>query len=451
MKRRFCLLVLLIWALTPALDASAAPNGARQPNIILIFCDDLGYGDLGVHWQDARARAGKPAFDTPHIDTLAGQGVQMRHTYCPAPVCAPSRASLLLGVTQGHANVRDNQFDKALEDNHTLGSVMRDAGYATAAFGKWGLQGKDPGDFPNKFEAHPMNRGFDYYFGYIRHRDGHMHYPKEDRKECYDGAVNISDKLDLCFTPDLFTARAKKWIVDQVKQDKDKPFFVYLAHDTPHAILQNPPSPYPAGGGLNGGVQWTGKPGKMINTAHGEKDKWMHPDYAKTDWPDVFKRYANLVRRIDDTVGDVMQLLEDLGIDDNTLVIFTSDNGPSLESYLRNKPFRPTFFEGYGPFDGVKRDLWEGGIRLGAIARWPNRIPAGRISNEPSTFADFMATFCDAAGVPTPARSDGVSMLPSMTGQGEQRPANIYIEYFNKGKTPGYDAFEKSHAGRQRG
>lgn len=454
MNRRPRPLVLLLCLL--ALGVSSHDAGAqtdeRPPNIVLILCDDLGYGDVGVFWQNHRAKAGQPAIDTPQIDAMAKQGVQMRGTYCPAPVCAPSRASLLLGVTQGHANVRDNQFDKALEDNHTLASVLKQHGYATAAFGKWGLQGKGPADdLPNKFQAHPMNRGFDDYFGYIRHRDGHRHYPKEDKKECYDGAVDVSDKLDLCYTTDLFTARAKKWIVDQVNADKDKPFFVFLAFDTPHAIIQNPPCAFPKGGGLDGGVQWTGKPGAMINTAKGKYDGWMHPDYAKTDWPVQYKMYANMVRRIDDNVGDVLQLLRDLDLDDNTLVIFTSDNGPSKESYLRGKPFDPPFFEGFGPFDGIKRDLWEGGVRPGAIARWPGTIPAGRISDEPSTFADFMATFCDAADAPLPARSDGVSMLPAMTGKGEQQPANVYIEYFNNGRTPGYDKFEKAHRGRKRG
>ena len=447
MLRSLCLILLAMILVLPVFFVSAQ----KQPNIILIFCDDLGFGDLGAHWQIQRAKNGKPAIRTPQIDAMAKQGVQMRHTYCPAPVCAPSRASLLLGVTQGHANVRNNQFDKALEDNHTLASVLGQAGYATAAFGKWGLQGKPAEGIVNKFPAHPMNRGFDTFFGYMRHKDGHRHYPKEDKKECYDGNKDISQNLDLCYTTDLFTARAKKWIVDQVKADKDEPFFVYLAHDTPHAILQNPPSAYPEGGGLNGGVQWLGKPGKMINTATGKYDGWMHPNYAKTDWPDQYKRYANSVQRIDDTVGDLLQLLRDLKIDDNTLVIFTSDNGPSKESYLEGKDYNPSFFEGFGPFDGIKRDLWEGGIRPGMIARWPGAIPEGRINREPSTFADVMATFCAVANTPVPARSDGVSMLPAMTGRGEQQTANVYIEYLNNGRTPNYGKFEKHHAGRKRG
>ncbi|XAL99597.1 sulfatase-like hydrolase/transferase [Phycisphaeraceae bacterium D3-23] len=446
------LLSLLILTYTLCLGCLTAPAQAqdRPPNIILIFCDDLGYGDIGVFWQNDRALAGQPAHATPHIDRMAEQGVQMAHAYCPAPVCAPSRASLMLGVTQGHANVRDNQFDKALEDNHTLASVLGEAGYATAAFGKWGLQGNAGPNIENGFVAHPMNRGFDYFLGYMRHRDGHRHYPLEDGKELYDGDTNIADQLALCYTTDLFTARSKKWIVDHVEATPGEPFFVYLAYDTPHAILQNPPCAYPDGGGLDGGAQWLGEPGTMINTATGDYDAWVHPDYTDQDWPEQYIRYANGVRRIDDSVGDILRLLEDLDIDDNTLVIFTTDNGPSAESYLQGKPYSPEFFHSYGPFDGIKRDLWEGGIRTGAIAQWAGTIPAGTVSATPLTFADFLATFTDAAGVPVPARSDGVSLLPAMTAHGEQAPANIYIEYANNGRTPGYRDFESSHAGRRR-
>lgn len=449
---RLVLAVFLVAGL--GLSAQAQPaeaQPAERPNIIFIFCDDLGYGDVGVLWQNQRREAGKPAQQTPHIDRLAAEGVTLPHTYCPAPVCAPSRASLMLGVTQGHSNVRNNQFDKALEDNHTLASVLGQAGYATAAFGKWGLQGKQSADEPHGFPAHPMNRGFDYYFGYIRHKDGHMHYPKEDGKELYDADTDVADQLDLCYTTDLFTARAKKWIIDQHAQDADQPFFVYLAYDTPHAILQNPPCPYPQGGGLKGGVQWTGERGRMINTARGTYDGWVHPDYADTGWPDQYIRWANSVRRIDDGVGDLAKLLKDLDIDRDTLIVFTTDNGPTNASYLQGKPFSPEFFEGFGPFDGIKRDLWEGGIRVGSIANWPGIIPAGRESGFAFTLADYLATFADLAGVPAPARADGVSIVPAMTGRGEQQPTNIYIEYQNNGKTPNYDAFEDDHANRKRG
>ena len=449
--RKFFTFRLLALVLVFMVAPHVADAQERQPNIIVIFCDDLGYGDIGVFWQNGRAAEGLAAHATPEIDAMAAQGVQMLHTYCPAPVCAPSRASLMLGVTQGHANVRNNQFDKALEDNHTLASVLGEAGYATAAFGKWGLQGQAQQDLENIFPAHPMDRGFDYFLGYMRHRDGHRHYPMEDGKELYDGNTNIADGLALCYTTDLFTAGSKKWIADHVAADPDQPFFVFLAYDTPHAILQNPPCAYPAGGGLEGGVQWLGERGHMLNSATGDYDGWVHPDYADQDWPEQYIRYANGVRRIDDSVGDVLQLLRDLEIDDNTLVIFTTDNGPSKESYLQGMGYSPEFFHSFGPFDGIKRDLWEGGIRTGAIARWPGTIPQDMTSNEPMTFADFMATFADAADVPAPARCDGVSMLPAMTGRGEQQAANIYIEYQVGGRTPGYSGFERGHAGRRRG
>ncbi len=435
----------------------------RQPNIIFVLCDDMGFGDYGVFFQNLRARTknrSEPWHSTPNLDKFAAQGAQLPNHYCPAPVCAPSRASFLLGVTQGHANVRDNQFDKALENNHTVASVLKAGGYTTCAIGKWGLQGQKTGD--GDWRAHPQNRGFDNYFGYIRHQDGHFHYPKEDGREVYDGHNEISQELDKCYTTDLFTARAKKWIADERAQTPDKPFFLYLAYDTPHAKLQLPPGPYPKGGGLKGGVQWTGKGGQMINTATGAPDSYYHPDYARATWdddknpatpevawPDVYKRYATDVRRIDDGLGDLMQQLKDLKIDNNTLVVFTTDNGPSRESYLP-EDYEPDFFNSFGPFDGIKRDVWEGGIRVGALARWPAKIPAGRISNTPSGFWDWLATFSAAANLPVPARSDGVSLLPSLTGRGAQKNSTVYIEYFEGGKTPAYADFLPKHRNRAR-
>jgi len=242
----------------------------EKPNIIFILTDDLGYGDLGVFFQNQRAKEeGKAATFTPELDKLASEGVQLLDQYCAAPICAPSRGSLLSGRSQGHANVRDTQFDKALADNHTLATVLKTAGYSTAAFGKWGTQGRTE-DVPN-WPAHPNKRGFDYYCGYIRHSDGHEHYPKEGiyrgRKEVYENYIGVTDNLDKCYTGDLWTAAAKRWIVEQKKgEDKNKPFFVYLAYDTPHAALELPTQAYPEGGGLNGGMQWIGEPGHMINT-----------------------------------------------------------------------------------------------------------------------------------------------------------------------------------------
>ena len=485
MKHILTLITALLLALLTTLHAADTLKPTGKPNIILILCDDLGYGDVGVFYQNQRAALkdrSVPFFSTPNIDSLARDGVKLTQHYSGAPVCAPSRASLLTGLTQGHANVRDNQFDKALADTHTLGTVLQKAGYATAAFGKWGLQGKDKkekmrggaeaeesagtgksgGVMPRSWIAYPTKRGFDYYFGYVRHLDGHYHYPKEDKIEVWDNDREVSAGLDLCYTTDLFTARAKRWITEQTAAHSQQPFFIYLAYDTPHAKLQNPPCAYPAGGGLTGGVQWTGQPHAMINTAAGTVDGYMFPDYAKATWdddhnpatpevpwPDVQKRYANDVRRIDFCVGDVLQLLKDLKIDNNTLVVFTSDNGPFQGSLLPENYF-PTFFRGFGPFDGIKRDTWEGGVREPTLARWPGGIPAGREDKEPSGQWNWLATFCDLAGVPVPAASDGVSLVPSLTGQGKQMPGTLYIEYFAKGRTPKYAEFTPAHQGRER-
>ena len=352
-----------------AQEASNTTNTSepQKPNIIFILTDDLGYGDLGVLFQNQLGETkGQPREFTPYLDQMAAEGALMPQQYTSAPVCAPSRASLLLGQSQGHANVRDNQFDKALANNYTLGSVMRKAGYTTAAIGKWGLQGKD--DKKPNWSAHPLNRGFDYYLGYMRHVDGHEHYPKEGvyrgAKEVYENRTEISQGLDKCYTTDLWTAAAKRWIIDYKKEkNSDSPFFMYLAYDTPHAVLELPTQAYPEGGGLHGGIQWTGRPGNMINTASGKVDSWMHPDYANATydddgkkatpqipWPDVYKRYATDTRRIDHAVGDILQLLKDLDIDDNTMVVFTSDNGPSIESYIDGEPIVPTFFKSFRSF-----------------------------------------------------------------------------------------------------
>ncbi len=439
---------------------------AVKPNIIFILVDDLGFGDVGTFFQNGRKAhdPGKPWQATPGLDAMASEGIKLTDHYCPAAVCAPSRASLILGVHQGHANVRDSQFDKALENNHTIATVLKQAGYSTAIFGKWGLQGK--GQNPTMWPAYPTKRGFDYFMGYVRHADGHEHYPKEGphqgKKQIWENNHEISEQLDQCYTADLFAARAKKWILDQHATNAAQPFFIYLAFDTPHAVTELPTQAYPAGSGVKGGLLWLGQPGHMINTASGQIDSWMHPDYAKATfdndgnpatpevpWPNVYKRYATAVRRLDDCVHDVLQLLKDLHLDTNTMVVFSSDNGPSIESYLPQK-FAANFFNSFGPFDGIKRDLWEGGLRVPTIAWWPGHIPPGRTSSQPCQSHDWLATFATLAGMPAPARSDGVSLLPMLTGSGEQRKGTVYSEYFSTGKTPNYQEFAAERRDRVR-
>jgi arylsulfatase A-like enzyme len=341
---------------------------------------------------------------------------------------------------------------------------LQKAGYRTAAIGKWGLQGE--GDGPD-WPAHPLKRGFDYFYGYMHHRDGHEHYPKEaiyrNKAIVWEDYKDATSPLDKCYTGDLWTAAAKKWI--QQEQNNKQPFFLYLAYDLPHAALELPTGPYPQGKGLNGGIQWLGTAAHMINTANGTPDSWIDPLYinatwdhdkspltVEQPWPETYKRYATIVSRLDQYVGDLYALLKELKIDQNTMVVFTSDNGPSNESYLpaSQVPNNPDFFNSFGPFDGIKRDVWEGGVREPTLATWPGRFAAGSKVATPSAFYDWLPTLAEAAGFPAPAFTDGQSMLPLLTGQVKNQNRNVYIEYFEAGKTPAYNDFDSSHRRRVR-
>lgn len=450
------------------LDPADPASRVAQPNILYIFCDDLGYGDLGVLHQNQRLANGQKAHQTPFLDQLAGAGLILDRHYCPAPVCAPSRGSLLTGMHQGHANVRNNQFDKALENNHTLATVLNAAGYRTALIGKYGLQGG--GGTPAAWPAYPTKRGFDEFFGYVRHGDGHTHYPdhvtdSRGTKELYDNNLEISDDLDKCFTPDLFTARAKKLIIEEANDGDQEPFFIYLTYDTPHAALQIPTVEFPgwnsmdpdddSGFGVAGGVQWLGAPGSMINTATGTIDSYRHPAYTGNGWTDVEERFATLVRRMDDCVGDLRKTLKDLGIEDQTLIVFSADNGPHTEDYLTNaqttdgSDYRPTSFQSYGPFEGIKRDCWEGGIRQPTVVCWPGTIAPGGVNEMPAQLHDWLATLSAVAGWTPPARTDGTDLSPTLTGVGTQSTPTTYIEYTNSGSTPTYGDFS-NHGGTTR-
>lgn len=473
--------LMVLCCLLLSREGTAQQTAAKPPNVIFILADDQGYGDLGAFFQNQRIQENghrKPFEISPNLDKLAGAGAMLTQYYVPAPICAPSRASLMLGVSQGHANVRDNEFDKALDDNYTLPGTLRQLGYSTALIGKWGLEGNDKYDLNGYlWPAHPMRRGFDYFFGYMRHSDGHEHYPKEalyrkywaeNSKVVWQDYTNVTANLDKCYTADLWTAAAKHYITAHVRgPEKDKPFFLYLAFETPHAVQELPTGAYPKGGGLHGGMQWLGTPGHFISTASGTPDSYVYPEYAEATydddnnpatpavpWPSTYQRYATANRRIDDAVGDLVQLLRDLKIDDNTIVIYTSDNGPSNESYLpedRFAPNRPTFFSSYGPFEGMKADTWEGGVRLPAIAYWPGHIAPHKKVELPAIAYDWAPTFLDAAGHPAPERMDGVSLLPALTGKGTQQQPTVYVEYKGLGKTPDYKAFSQQHRNRVRG
>lgn len=441
-------------------DYTDHPEPNSGPNIIFIYVDDLGYGDLGNFWQNQIIDDRKMM--TPYLDALANEGAMMTNHYTSAPVCAPARSSVLEGLHQGHATVRDNQFDSPIKEGLTMADMLHKSGYRTLHVGKAGVagtRGKTEPD-PQTLEAHPLKRGFDQFFGYLYHIQGHQHYPQngttQQRAYFTDGYTNILEGTDLTYTTDVFTAKSKQWIMDHKSKRSDQPFFLYLAYDAPHAILQVPTQEYPAGGGVNGGLQWTGssETSPLVNTASGERDSYIHPDYVNKNWSEAEKRHAGMIRRVDNAVGDLVQLLKDLNIDKETLIVFTSDNGPHNESgsggpYAQD----PQFFQSYANLNGIKRDLWEGGIRMPTISRYPGVIPENSVVTFPSGQWDWMATFADLANVAIPAYTDGVSLMPSLTQHDVDWDVNhfIYGEYSVGGKTPSYPDFETSKQGRTRG
>ncbi|MCP4729832.1 MAG: sulfatase-like hydrolase/transferase [Roseibacillus sp.] len=428
----------IISALLFILGVTSLMAQKDKPNIIFILTDDLGYGDVGILFQKQRDGI---QIKTPELDQMAMAGTIMNRHYCPAPICAPSRASLITGMHQGHSNVRNYQFDKAIEDNWNFANTLQKAGYHTIHLGKYGLQGG--GNSPEKWAAYPTKRGFDYFYGYVRHVDGHQHYPAnfwklgdnkshQQKKQVWENNDEVSGGLDKCYTADLWTAKAKQLIMREARENPKRPFFMYLAYDTPHAALQLPTVAYPDGKGVNGGLQWLGKPGRMINTAEGTIDHYRDPHYTGKSLTDVAERFATSITRIDHCVGDILQTLKDLKIDRKTIVIFSSDNGPHSEVYIKGERWNPSVFESAGRFKGSKGSSHEGGLRVPTFAWGPSRIKAGQKSNTPSQFHDWMATFCDYAGVEAPARIDGVSLLPTLHQSGKQRKGVVYVEFNNQ-------------------
>ncbi len=430
----------------------------KRPNIIFIMVDDLGYGDVGCFWQNQRT--GTQKFATPGLDAMATEGAMLSHHYTAAPVCAPARGSLFQGRHQGSSDVRDSQFDKPLPNNHTMASTLKSAGYHTVHIGKNGLAGNlnasaMTGTGSRNIPAHPMARGFDRFFGYFTHGAAWQHYPQNgtslEKAFIYNDYQQVTGaNIDL-FTTDAWTAYAKKTIVDETRDHPTRPFFIYLAYDTPHALLQFPPTKdYPTGKGLTGGIQWTGAP-SYANTATNDVtkiDNIANRHSSVNDaWPDYAKRHVSMIRRLDDSVADLLQTLKDLQIDDNTLVVFTSDNGPHQEG-----GYRPDYFQSYANLEGTKRDMWEGGLRVPTLAWWPGKIVAtSQVRNVPaiSTPAahwDWLATCADLAKNPVPSSSDGDSLVPALTGGSMQRKEDyLYFEFFNNDYTAAYADF-RNHA-----
>jgi arylsulfatase A-like enzyme len=374
--------------------------GQKRPNIIFILADDLGYGDVGCF--------GQKTIQTPNIDRMAREGMRFTDHYAGSTVCAPSRCALMTGQHTGHCLVRGNARVPLRPEDVTVAELLKEAGYATGIIGKWGLGEADSTGIPNR-------QGFDYWFGYLNQRHAHNYYPKylwrnEEQVELANEVNHIIGGRDRSpggvstkrveYSHDLFAEEA----LDFVEKHSNEPFFLYLTFTIPHANNE------------------AGKEGMEVPS--------LEP-YADRDWPDPQKGHAAMITRMDRDIGRLMARLKTLGLDENTFVFFSSDNGPHKEGGAD-----PDFFNSSGPLRGYKRALYEGGIRVPTIARWPGKIKAGSITGHVSTFWDFLPTCCDLAGISPPEDIDGISFLPTLLGQpGKQKKHEfLYWEFHEQGK-----------------
>jgi len=373
----------------------------KQPNIVYIMADDLGYSELGCYGQNK--------IKTPNIDKLAAGGMKFTQHYSGNPVCAPSRCALMTGLHTGHTQVRNNKQVGGDEgwvlgsttggqwpikaDTITVAKILKEAGYTTGAFGKWGLGRVGTTGDPNK-------QGFDHFYGYICQRQAHTYYPNH---LWHNGEIEWieanKDGKEQIYSHDLIAAEALKF----VRTNKDRPFFLYVPFTIPHMALQVPEDSL---------AEYRGK--------------WPDPPYegGKGYFPHPNPRacYAAMVTRMDRDVGRIMSLVKELGLDNNTLVIFTSDNGPTF-----NGGTDSAFFESAKPLRGLKASVYEGGIRVPYIARWPGRIKAGSTSNHISAFWDFLPTCCELIGEEPPEDIDGISMLPTLLGRKQEQQKHEYL------------------------
>jgi len=378
----------------------ASGGGATPPNIIFILADDLGYGDLGCY--------GQKTIKTPNIDKLAEEGMRFTDHYAGSTVCAPSRCCLMTGLHTGHALIRANGNVPLRPSDVTVAELLKRKGYATGIIGKWGLGEPETTGIPNK-------QGFDYWFGYLNQRHAHNYYPSylwrnEEKYELKNKVNHVIGGRDR--TPGGVATKRVEYSHDLcakealgfVEKNKDKPFFLYLPFTIPHANNE----------AANKGMEVP-----------------SFGQYADKDWPEPQKGHAAMITRMDGDIGRLMSLLKKLGLDKNTAVMFSSDNGPHKEGGAD-----PAFFNSSGPLKGYKRALYEGGIRVPMIARWPGKIKAGSTSNHASAFWDFLPTCCELAGADVPEGIDGISMVPALLGRSRQQKKHdvLYWEFHEQGK-----------------
>lgn len=376
-------------------DSSSGKKGYTAPNIIYILADDLGYGDLGCYGQEQ--------IKTPEIDKMATEGMRFTSHYSGSTVCAPSRCSLMTGLHTGHCYIRNNARIPLRTSDITVATLLNEAGYSTALIGKWGLGNPGTTGIPTK-------KGFDYFFGYMDQGHAHNFYPtflwrNEDKVELPNLVPNeeetgrgIATGKNV-YTHDLFTEEALQFIEQQ--KSIPNPFFLYLAYTIPHANNE-------AGRELGDGMEVPD-----------------YGEYENKDWPNPQKGHAAMISRMDRDIGRLMAKLKSLELDHNTIVFFTSDNGPHAEGGADYE-----FNNSNGIYRGYKRDMYEGGIRVPLIVRWPGKINPGTESNHISAFWDMMPTFSDLAGIDMENNTDGISFLPTLLGKREQKTHDhLYWEF----------------------
>ena len=386
--------------------AALARAQATKPNIIFILADDLGYGELGSYGQKLIA--------TPHVDRLAAEGMRFTQFYAGSTVCAPSRSVLMTGLHMGRTRVRGNAgsgntaAQMLRTGDVTVAGVLQQAGYATGLVGKWGLGLVDD-------EGEPRRHGFDYHYGFLSQTHAHNHFPSF----LWRNGVKVPLPNDLvpvgavegtgyatkriAYAGDLFAGEAQAF----VERNRDRPFFLFLSLTSPHANNER---------------------SRVLGDGNEVPD--LGP-YADRPWNEAQKAHAAMITRLDRDVGELMAQLRRLGLDEKTLVVFSSDNGPHREG---GPSYDPAFFQASGPLAGIKRSLTDGGIRVPFIARWPGRIRPGSVSTHVGYFGDLMATFAEVAGAKPRPNLDSISLVPTLLGRtGQRRHEFLYWEFYEDG------------------
>jgi arylsulfatase A len=378
-----------------------AAQRPAPPNILLIQADDLGYGDLSAY--------GQSRFETPALDRMARQGIRFTQYYAGSTVCAPSRCALMTGLHTGHAWIRGNGEIPLRDDDVTVAEVLKAAGYRTAVIGKWGLG--IPGT-----PGQPDRQGFEYSFGFLDHRHAHRQYTDH----LWRNGERASTDLDRTYVNDLFTQETMTFIG---REDR-RPFFVYLNYTVPHAELRAPEDSI---------APFRGRfPEKPFENAKADAaptgSRFDTPSLGYRSQPAPLAAFAGMITRMDRDIGRLLDLLKARGLEQQTLVLFISDNGPHREGGAD-----PAFFKSSGGLRGIKRDLYEGGIRVPMIAQWPGTIPAGRVSDQAWAHWDVLPTLAELAGATPPTAIDGVSMTRALRGEQPASHPTFYWEFHERG------------------